>query len=462
VSVLYTRDGDPILVSDDHSTVRLFDINTGKKLWERTVFENTPFDLFLDGISPDGNEFLTTTRVQRVNGDPSLNIHSMEVGRIIEELNARSRYLLKIGNPAFPELDADEDLRDETMIAQNARYSEDGSEIRVMWQNFKMTHGMFDLCLASYDARTHVEKWHWQIIDPRGVERRGARHFALRFLTVPGNTTEFLLFSETGEVRQLASGIIARAAAQIDIGKKPHGKLLYTLDFGAQYPQFFAETGKRGELYTALVDEDGMGNLAVMQPSTGKILWRSGSESKFTGLMLKGDGRFLITRSGKYWNIWDTATTFLTGSGPYFFQPGFRMLAVHPTKREIALCYENYLWFMIERRRKRIPVTSAWTSTGLLVNEGTEINAYGDGDIRIYVSPGARFSDGSSKYEMDGDFALHEGGPYVFDKFYFDRHFGRELFVRSEEGSHVEIWGGLTKEEFPAPLRRLRDGLPSW
>jgi hypothetical protein len=119
------------------------------------------------------------------------------------------------------------------------------------------------------------------------------------------------------------------------------------VDSGGRYPQYFTETGKKkGEYYTAIIDEDGLGNMAIMNPANGKIIRKSEYESKITGLMARGNGRFLFSRSGNYRNVWDANSKYLVASGPYFYQTSFRMIVVHPVLREIAVCFNYYIYFL--------------------------------------------------------------------------------------------------------------------
>lgn len=464
VSIFYTANGSRMLVSDDHATLYLFDINSKSKIWEYTVFADTPFELYIDAVSPDGTTFLTTSRLQRVNGDTAVNVHSMQNGRVIRSIREKSTYYLEIKNPAFPEFDESEDLRGEEMIAWNAQFYNNGNDILVVYRNFKMTHGMFDLSLKCYDFKTWAKKWEWQIIDPRGIDRKSARHFALRFLPVPGRYADFYLFSETGEVRYLSYETIKQAQRIEDIGRKPHGDLLWTFEEDeGRYPQFFAETGgKKGEYYTAIVDEDGLGRLAIIEVETGRIVWESAYESKITGMTGKGAGRYLFARSGSYWNVWDTKTKYLVAAGPHFYQSSFGMLAIHPTRREFAVCFENYIYFLTEKRKARIPLSSRWEPTGIFIDEDAEINGYADGDIQLCLSPELTFSDGESRYARSDDFIVHAGGPYEFDKFYLERHPGRELYVKSDEGSFLELWGGFDRAGFSQSLQTRRNALPGW
>ncbi|MBN1409883.1 MAG: hypothetical protein JW969_03500 [Spirochaetales bacterium] len=452
-SMIYLKDGDRMLVSDDHATVYLFDINTGEQVWEKEIYKDNYFDIYINDIRPDEKEFITTTPLQHSEATPSLNIHRMSAGYVGRKINEKSLYL-----------DAERDLRGEEMIPLSARYSDDGKEIYATWHNLRTDHGMFDYSLKVYDAKTYKKKWEWQILDPRGITLdTDGRHMALKILPIQGKYAEFLLFSETGEVRHLTYDIIKAAMKEPNVLLKPKGKLLYTWNAEkGYYPQYFLKTGNKSLCLTAICDDQKMGRMAMLDVFTGKISWSVDWEVKISALMQRGEGRYVFARSGNYWNAWDQKTYYLIASGAYFYQPDFGYLALNPGRREMAFTYYNYIYFLRESKRKTYKMTKKWQSTGIYVNDNIELNCWGNGDIELAVSPESVFSGGTAKYADESNYIFHKGGPYTWEKFYFDRHSGREIYIRSDDGTEVEIWGGLSKPEFSRSIKALREGLPRW
>ena len=459
VTIRYHSNGDKILVSDDHSNIYYIDINSMTLIWKYEVYKDTPFELHIDDISPDERFFLTTSRLQREDANSEINIHRMNDGRVIRKIIEKSNYFYQ----THPEITPD-DLRGEMMIAVGGEFINNVKDFTVIFRNRRMDHGMYDFSLKCYDTANFQKKWEWQVVDPQGMDRNSpGRSLVYRFLMIDRNDPKYLLFSETGEVRLLTMDIIRKAEKEVNIYKKVYGDIQYRLNIkNGYYPQSFAETKDKNRYYTSFIDDDGYGQIGMINVMNGKTEWLTSWEKKIGGIVGIKNGDYIISRVEKNWNLWDVRSKYIISSGPYFYQSSFQGMAIHPIKKEIAVAYNNNIYFMVERERKYFKVSNRLLKSEIFIDENSEINAYSDGDIQLLLSPEEKFSDDEEKYMETNSFRMNNGGPYNWDKFYFQRHGGRELYLRSFKGAFIEMWGGWSQDEFNKSISEKRANLPIW
>lgn len=454
-SLTYTPDGQHIIIGDDEGRVAKINLTTKRKIWEVKPFDGeTNMYVRINKIvcSPDGKKIAFTNRFQYLGEPKWFKIIDAYTGNTLTTvkkytLNPHCHYQ---GKPTF-------------LCAIGLKFSEDSRYLYALFENEKT--GNWGSCsvvteryMMKLNAKNGNTLWHYKVPVPEvqvpGQPTIPAFSCALpspefdvsyltNYLAVGGcNGNIMILNKNTGrEIFRIPS--IQRLIMQKNLA----GSLqVAQLHFSHKNPDMlYLSSGHSAATYLH----------SVIKLSTKQYSLLSITSDYVPIIQTSPDESYLAT-GGNALIIWNNrngkALSYI------LFRPGQNVKhhfkpAVNPVYEEFAAIERHrgkgYLLLIHKRPRKNFSLQSgAWRATGIYVNERVAFFIRGRGSVQL----GFKNSSGLRAPDKTYDMPVWQTSFRI--NYYVDT--GGELYIKSQSGGKIQLYGGKTRTELNNAFYRNR------
>ncbi len=471
ISARYLVEGNRVILSTDKHEIALFDVPTCKITWKLVPGRDVN-DVQVCDTSADGSQFITMVQSSSANCHGWIEVRETRTGRVLKTVREHSRYYHSCHGETCdhrppknrkPGVPPGGGTTEWPMAPGGAQFSFDGSRVLVRWLNRDMIEDIYDQHYSMYDFPSMNLSWAWSVYhggQPHDSCRsRGYKSFDSSAMMFMSRTGRIIYSIPEGGIFEFTEDTVRNAMAIENICRRPPGSPLMRVDMTgmARYGVWLEFSQDDGKMLSSWKDGNGY-RITLIDLNARRVLVQSDAIQRIVYASFAPADKLIVSGGHSSLVIWDSAGR-LQSVWPANPAGTDRItVALHPGRKEVMAFRGRDAYLIHERRPRTVKlVPGEFTPTGAYIRHGVDLYIAGTGPVVFRSGDVEIRKPFSGTVKALTSTAAGNAVMLLPDE---KNRFG-EVFLRSERGEEVQVFGGLTKDEY-ASMWGLRSRLSSW